>query len=62
MVTCPRLPAGRKRLKIMKHITESERYQIEGFKKIKMSNRKIAKALGKSHTAIPACRQAGMKK
>jgi IS30 family transposase len=36
----------------MKHITESERYQIEGFKKIKMSNRRIAKALGKSHTAI----------
>jgi len=36
----------------MCHITEQERYKIEGFKQIKLSNRKIAKALNKSHTAI----------
>ena len=35
-----------------RHITEKERYKIEGYKGIKMSNREIAKALGKSHSAI----------
>jgi len=38
----------------MSHITEKERYKIEGFKSIKLSNREIAKALNKSHTAINA--------
>ena len=35
-----------------KHITESERYKIEGYKQIGMSHRKIAKVLEKSHSAI----------
>ena len=34
------------------HIREEERYKIEGYKEIGMSNRKIAKALNKSHSAI----------
>jgi IS30 family transposase len=34
------------------YITEQERYKIEGFKAIKLSNRAIARALDKSHTAI----------
>jgi IS30 family transposase len=34
------------------YITEQERYKIEGFKAIKLSNRAIARALAKSHTAI----------
>ena len=33
-------------------ITEKERYKIEGYKAIKLSNRSIAKILNKSHTAI----------
>lgn len=36
----------------MCHITEKDRYKIEGFKQVKMSNRAIAKVLNKSHTAI----------
>jgi len=34
------------------HITEIERYKIEGYKEIKLSNREIGKILGKSHSAI----------
>lgn len=34
------------------HLTEEERYKIEGYKEIGMSNRKIAKALSKTHSAI----------
>jgi IS30 family transposase len=37
-----------------KHITESERYKIEGFKQAKMSNREIGRLLEKSHSAINA--------
>ena len=33
------------------HFTEKERYKIEGYKAIKMSNRRIAKELNKSHSA-----------
>jgi len=36
------------------HITEEERYKIEGYKAIKLSNRAIAKVLNKSHSAINA--------
>jgi IS30 family transposase len=35
-----------------KHITETERYKIEGYKQAKMSNRAIAKLLRKSHSSI----------
>jgi IS30 family transposase len=34
------------------HITEAERYKIEGYKEIGLSNRKIAKAINKSHSSI----------
>ena len=34
------------------HLSEHERYKIEAFRDIGMSNRKIADALGKSHSAI----------
>jgi len=34
------------------HLTEAQRYKIEGYKQVKMSNREIAKALGRSHSAI----------
>ena len=34
------------------HLTESERYKIEGYKAIKMSNRAIARTIGKSHRSI----------
>jgi len=37
-----------------RHLTEGERYKIEGYKAIKLSNRSIAKALEKSHSAINA--------
>ena len=36
------------------HITEKERYKIEGYKAIKMSNRMISRMLCKSHSAINA--------
>ncbi len=32
------------------HLTEAERYKIEGLKQAKLSNRAIAKILGKSHS------------
>ena len=35
-----------------RHFTEGERYKIEGYKQLKLSNRKIAKILGKSHSAV----------
>jgi len=35
-----------------KHITEEERYKIEGYKEIKLSNREIARILNKSHSTI----------
>ena len=34
------------------HFTETDRYKIEGYKQIKMSHRKIAIELGKSHSAV----------
>jgi IS30 family transposase len=34
------------------HLTEEERYKIEGYKQIKLSNREIGKILGKSHSTI----------
>lgn len=34
------------------HLTEAERYKIEGYKEIGMSNREIAKVLHKSHSTI----------
>jgi IS30 family transposase len=37
-----------------KHITEADRYKIEGYKQIKMSNREIARMLGKSRSSINA--------
>jgi IS30 family transposase len=36
------------------HLTEKERYKIEGYRALKMSNRKIAIALNKSHSTINA--------
>ena len=36
------------------HLDERERYKIEGFKQLKMSNRKIAKIFGRSHSTINA--------
>lgn len=38
----------------IKHFTEAERYKIEGYKQIKLSNRKIAETLGKSPSAVNA--------
>jgi IS30 family transposase len=35
-----------------RHLSEQERYKIEGYKEIGMSNRKIAEALGKAHSGI----------
>ena len=35
-----------------RHISEQERYKIEGYKEVGMSNRKIAKALNRTHSAI----------
>ena len=43
-----------------RHLTEAERYKIEGYKQIKMSHRKIAKELGGSHSAINKEVQRGM--
>jgi IS30 family transposase len=37
-----------------RHLTEIDRYKIEGYRQLKLSNREIAKALGKSHSAINA--------
>jgi IS30 family transposase len=34
------------------HITEEERYKIEGYKEIGMSSRQIGKAIGKTHGAV----------
>jgi IS30 family transposase len=34
----------------VRHLDERERNKIEGFKQLKMSNRAIAKLLGRSHS------------
>ena len=38
----------------IRHLTERDRYKIEGYKQLKLPNRRIAKELGKSHSAINA--------
>jgi transposase, IS30 family len=42
----------RERKSKVRHLRERERYKIEGYKEIGLSNREIARILGKSHSTI----------